>query len=116
LKGLAQEIKEARDAHDRETAAKLQKEFIVLTNHLKVENSSRKRGHKKKCGPISPGERADQAIRVGLTKLEKRFRQKGLPTLADHLEKYINNSDGEWAYLPPPSTSTWQVTVPISPK
>jgi hypothetical protein len=109
---LAREIKEADDAHDTETAAKLREKFDRLTEHVESEKAARKRGHRRKCGTPSPGEKADQALRVGLEKLKGRFRTKGLPKLADHLDKYLGNSGCVWWYAPSPDTSPWQVTRP----
>jgi hypothetical protein len=112
LKRLAEEIKEAADAHDTETAARLREEFEALTQHLDGEKGARKRGHKKRCGTPSPKEKADQALRVGLGRVTERFREKGLPKLADHLDGYICNKGGEWWYAPPPGTSPWHVSRP----
>ncbi len=112
LNQLAQEIKEADDAHDTETAERLKKEFNDLMKHVVVEKGARRRGHKKQCGSTSPKGKADQALRVGLERAKKRFREKGMPKLADHLDKYLNNSDGEWYYTPPPESFPWHVILP----
>ncbi len=112
LNDLAQEIKEADEAHDTETAAQLRERFTALTDHLATEKRTRRRGHTKKCGTPSPGEKADQALRVGLERQKKRFRRKRLPALADHLDKYIDNTDFAWWYAPPPGTSPWHVVRP----
>jgi hypothetical protein len=112
MRRLVQEIKEASDARDTETVTKLREEFERLTEHVQTEKTARKHGHKKKCGTPSPAEKADQALRVGLKRLKKRFREKGLPKLADHLDKYLDNTEGEWWYAPPPGTSPWHVTPP----
>jgi hypothetical protein len=76
------------------------------------KHAERKHGFKKKCGTLSPREKADQALRVGLKRLKKSFREKGLPKLAAHLDKYLDNAAGEWLYAPPPDTSSWHVTLP----
>jgi hypothetical protein len=112
LKRLAQEIKEADDAHDAETAAKSREKFENLRAHLDAEMNARKRGHKKRCGTPSPEEKADQALRVGLKRLRERFQKEGLPKLAEHLDKYINNRNGEWWYAPPPDTAPWHIARP----
>lgn len=114
VRELVQEIKEADDAHDTETADKLRKEFDALTEHLNGEMGAKKRGHKKKCGTLSPEEKADQSLRVGLDRLNKRFRKGGMPKLADHLDKYLDNGGCEWWYIPPPGASPWRVTRPDS--
>jgi hypothetical protein len=112
LKQLAQEIKEADDAHDTETAGRLREELERLADHLEGEKAARRCGHEKQCGTLSPEKKADQAIRVGLERLKKKFRDKGLPKLADHLDKYLDNGDGEWWYAPPPTTAPWHVIRP----
>jgi hypothetical protein len=112
MRRLVQEIKDASDARDTETVTKLREEFERLTEHVETEKAARKHGHKKKCGPPSPAEKADQALRVGLERLKKRFREKALPKLADHLDKYLDNAGGEWWYAPPPGTRPWHVTCP----
>lgn len=109
LRKLVKEIKEAEDYGDMATAAKCRKEFDSLTEHLESEKAARKRGHKKKCGTRSPREKADQALRVGLSRLKEKLRRKGLPKLADHLDRFLDNKDGEWYYAPPPGIS-WHVT------
>jgi hypothetical protein len=110
LTELADEIKEADSDHDAELAGKLREEFNALTNHLNGEKGARRRGRKKRCGTPPAVEKADQALRVGLGKLTTRFRKKGLPGLADHLENHIGNAGGEWWYAPPPDTALWQVS------
>jgi hypothetical protein len=112
LTQLVIEIQEAEAAQDTEEAEKLRDEFEKLTKHCKSEMKSRKQGHKKRCGTLSPPEKADQAIRVGLERLKNRLKSRGLPKLADHLDKFINNSSGEWQYAPPPGTSQWNVIFP----
>jgi hypothetical protein len=112
MRQLAEEIKEADDAHDAETANKLRTEFDALKGHLGGEKAARNRGHRKRCGTLAPEEKADQALRVGLGKLRDRLRAKGLPSLADHLDEHIDNGDCQWWYAPPPGTSTWHVTQP----
>jgi hypothetical protein len=113
LSRLVQEIKAATDAHDAETAEELRKQFNELSKHVKAEKSARKRGHKKRCGIPSPIEKASQALRVGLSRLYKRFRKNDLEKLAEHLEKHIcNDEDGKWFYAPTPETPPWQVTRP----
>jgi hypothetical protein len=109
---LVQEIKEADDAHDVETADKLRAEFNRLEERVTEEKKARKRGHKKRCGSLSPRERAGQALRVGFNKLKARFRRNGLPRLADHLDKYLENGGGKWWYAPTPGTAHWHVTFP----
>jgi hypothetical protein len=109
LRRLAQEIKEADDAHDAETAARLRAEFDKLKEHLDRETVARRLGHKKQCGSLGPEEKADQALRMGLRRLTESLRKKGLPKLADHLDKYLDNTGGEWWYAPPPGTSHWHV-------
>ena len=52
-------------------------------------------------------------MRVGLDRLRKKFSEKGMPKLAEHLDKYLDNASGEWWYAPPPDTSRWHVTHPI---
>jgi hypothetical protein len=115
LKQLTQEIKEAKDAYDTDTANKLHAEFDKLMNHVKSEKAARGRGHQKRCGTFSPTEKADQTLRVGLGNLMKRFRVKNLPKLAAHLDKYLGNTACEWWYAPPPGTSLWHVTCPDLP-
>jgi hypothetical protein len=112
LRRLAQKIKEAVDAHDTKTAAKLRKEFKALVKHVKGEKGARKAGHRKRCGPMSPAERADHRIRVGLDRLTSVFKIRGMPNLAAHLKKHIDHASGEWWYVPPPGTSAWQVQIP----
>jgi hypothetical protein len=112
LTDLVREIKEADDAHDAETAAALRDKFKALTDYLEGEKAARNLGHKKRCGTLSPAEKADQALRMGLERAKDRFRRQKMPKLADHLEKYLSNEDGEWWYAPPPETSPWQVILP----
>jgi hypothetical protein len=112
MRRLADEIKQADDAHDAETADKLRERFNDLKDRLDGEKAARKSGHKKRCGTPSPAEQAGQALRVGLERVKKLFRGKGLPKLADHLDKYLNNAGGEWWYAPPPETSAWHVSRP----
>jgi hypothetical protein len=107
---LAQEIKEAEDAHDAETAAKHRAQFDALTAHVNEEKAARRCGREKRCGTPSSPEQADQALRVGMERAKKRIRDKGLPKLADHLDQYLDNSGGEWWYALPPETSPWQVS------
>jgi hypothetical protein len=114
LQRLAREIKEARDSYDIETADNLKADFDALSKHVEEEEAARRRGHKKKCGTSSPVEAGIQRLRVGLSQLMKRFRKKGLPLLADHLDKYIENKGGQWWYAPPPDTS-WHVSRPEPP-
>jgi hypothetical protein len=114
LERLAQEIKEAKEAHDTDEADRLQAEFDQLAEHVIGEKAG-KRGRRKKCGTPSPQEHADQTLRVGLERVKSRFRAKGLPKLADHLDKYVQHAGGEWWYAPPPGTSPWRVTHPDSP-
>jgi hypothetical protein len=109
---LAQDIKEADDAHDTETAARLRKDFAALTEHLRGESAARKRGHKKRCGNPSPQEKAQQALYVALERAKGSFRTKGMPKLAAHLDAYLNCSGGQWYYAPPPGTLPWQVHGP----
>jgi hypothetical protein len=112
MRRLVQEIKDASDARDTETVNKLRNEFERLAEHVNAEKAARKHGHKRMCGTLSPAEKADQALRVGLERLKKRFQQKGLPKLADHLHKYLCNTACVWWYAPPPGTSPWHVTRP----
>jgi hypothetical protein len=112
MRKLAYEIKEAKDANDHEAAARLKQKFDDLAEHVGREKAARKRGHKRKCGTPSPDEKADQALRVGLERLKDRFRDKGMPNLANHLDKYLTNSNGYWSYEPPPGTSPWHVAYP----
>jgi hypothetical protein len=112
LRRLIQEIKEAEDAYDTETAEKSRKKFYDLKEHVDKEKNARKRGHKKRCGTPSSEERADQSLRVGLGQLKKRFRECNLEKLADHLDKYLDNGEGEWWYAPPPDSPPWHVTRP----
>jgi hypothetical protein len=112
LRRLADEIKEANDAHDAEEAARLQAEFNELAEHVGGETTATRLGHKKRCGPLSPEEKADQAIRMALKRFKENLRKKGLPKLADHLEKYLDNGSGAWWYAPPPETSHWFVKGP----
>jgi hypothetical protein len=108
---MIQEIKEADDAHDTETAEKLRTEFQNLGEHIGREKNARKRGHKNRCGTPSSIEKASQALRMGLTRLYDRFRKRGLEKLADHLEIHIHSDSGEWFYAPP-GTFPWHVTRP----
>jgi hypothetical protein len=114
LRRLMQEIKEAEDAHDSDTANQLREAFERLTAHVDGEKAARKIGHRKRCGTLSPEEKADQALRVGLDRLKARFQNKGLPKLAAHLDKYLDNRSGEWWYTLPPGTSPWHITRPDS--
>jgi hypothetical protein len=52
---------------------------------------------------------------VALERLKRRFREKRLPKLADHLDKYIRHEAGKSWYEPPPDTSGWDVTCPEPP-
>ncbi len=112
LKELLQELKDAEDAHDIETIDKLRKEYLDLAEHVQKEKSARKRRHKKKVGTLPPDGKADQNLRVKLSLLQKRLLKTGLPKLATHLEKHIDNSELEWWYAPPPGTSPWSVSCP----
>jgi hypothetical protein len=112
MRRLAQEIKEAEDAHDAETAATLKEEFDALFKHLGGEKGAKKWRHKKRCGTSAPVEKADQTLRMGLCNLSERFRKVGLPKLADHLDKCIDNSGCQWWYAPLPGTSPWHVIRP----
>ncbi len=107
MERIANEIKEAKNANDVGRAERLQSEFYAIAEHLDSENAARKRGRKNRCGTKSPLERADQNLRMMLRNLYERLRTKGLPKLADHLEKYIDNSECEWRYAPPQGTSPW---------
>jgi hypothetical protein len=115
LERLVREIKEADDARDTETADKLRQEFETLTEHYQSEGGGKNRGHKKECGNPSPAQKANQSLRVALTNLKDRFRRKGLPKLADHLDKYLGNAAGRWWYAPPPGTS-WHISFPNPPE
>jgi hypothetical protein len=111
LRRLETEIREAKDAHDYETAERLGEEFKALADRVKSEKDARKLGHKKLCGTKSPREKADHTLDVALRRLKDRFREKGLPKLADHLDGYIRHEGGKWWYERPPETSPWEVTL-----
>jgi hypothetical protein len=115
MREVLEELKEAKEDHDTEEAARLQKKLDSLTEHHQGEKATRKRYHKKKCGPLSPAERADQAVRVGFRSLQKRLHEGNMPKLSGHLHKHLHNSGGKWWYSPPPGTSPWHVTLPPSP-
>jgi hypothetical protein len=110
MRRLSDEIKEAVDAHDTETASRLRARFDTLKQHLDGEMGARNRRHKKRCGALSPKEKADQTLRMGLKNLKARLRKEGLPKLAAHLDKYIDNGGCEWRYAPPPGTLPWRIT------
>jgi hypothetical protein len=112
LRRLQQEIDKAQSRHDDAAADRLQKEFYALAEHVKKETAPGKLGHKRKCGPLSPAGKADQALRMGLSRLVERFREKKLPKLADHLKESLRNSECDWWYAPPRDTLPWHVTSP----
>lgn len=112
MRRLTQDIKEAESDNEPEEAERLRGEFDTLMRLVEGETGARKRGHKKKCGTGSPAEKADQTLRVGLDRLTKALRDAGLPKLADHLDKCIDNGNCEWRYVPPPGTSPWEVSRP----
>jgi hypothetical protein len=112
MRRLVREIQEADDAHDSQTADRLRREFDALGDHLGGQAGPRRRGRKRKCGYMSSPEKADQALRVAIDRTTRRFREKGLPKLADHLDKYLNNAGGNWWYAPPPDTPSWHVLSP----
>jgi hypothetical protein len=112
LERLTREIKEADDAHDTETAGKLREQFNALSERVGGEMAARRRRRGRKCGTPSAGEKADQALRMALKRLKGSLRKKGLPRLADHLDKYLDNAGGQWWYVPPPGTLPWHVTLP----
>jgi hypothetical protein len=111
LRRMASEIKEAKDAHDHETADRLGEEFKALATRVESEKAARKLGHKKLCGTESPREKADHTLDVALRRLKDRFREKGLPKLADHLDSYIRHEQGNWWYEPPSETAPWHVII-----
>jgi hypothetical protein len=79
LRRLSGQIKEAEDAHDADTAAKLRSEFDTLAEHVETEKAAKRVGHRKRCGTASPAEQADQALRVGRTRLMDTLKRKGMP-------------------------------------
>jgi hypothetical protein len=42
----------------------------------------------------------------------ERFKQKGLPNLAEHIDRSIIVSESKVIYTPPPGTLPWTVTHP----
>jgi hypothetical protein len=116
LAELIQEIKDAEDAHDAEAAGRLREEFDFLTKHLRAEDGPRRRGHRRLCGTPGPAKQADQALRMGFSRLRKRLQERGLRKLAEHLQEYLRNEGGEWWYAPSPGTLPWHVTRPDPPR
>jgi hypothetical protein len=114
MERLTQEIREANDAHDAEEAARLRREFDELAEFLPRERGFGASGRVRACGTPSPVEQAGHALGVGLERLKARFRKKGLPGLADHLDEYLSNTGGRWFYAPPPGTPPWHVSLPAT--
>src|SRR5262249_39366461 len=82
---LAEKIKEAREELEPAKAAEMQKECHALMDEVAAEKAARKRGRKKKCGPRSPIEKINNNMSMAMSRLRDRFRENGLPKLADHL-------------------------------
>jgi hypothetical protein len=111
---LVREIKGADDAHDTDEAERLREEFRVLEQRVTADTG--RRGRKRRCGTLAPLEKADQNLRMKFKNLKARLRAKGMPKLADHLDKCLGNSGCEWWYMPTPGTSAWHVSRPDSPR
>jgi hypothetical protein len=107
LNRLMDKIRDAAHTQNENEAARLYEDYSRIKEHLDAEKGQN--GRKKRLGDKSPAEKADHNLRVLLGKLHERLRKAGMPALADHLEKYIDNSGCEWWYMPPPGTSPWHV-------